>query len=108
MKTAIIGYGKMGREIESILKERGHDVALIIDADNPQDLNEANLASIDVALEFSTPTTAYQNIVKCLSCGVAVVSGTKGWPEQGGEVGELCVETCGGCVDAANISFCVI
>ena len=55
MKAAIIGYGKMGREIEKILIERGHDVTLVIDTDNAADLNAANLAGVDVALEFTTP-----------------------------------------------------
>ena len=53
MKAAIIGYGKMGREIEKILKDRGHEVALIIDVDNASDLNAENLANIDVAIEFT-------------------------------------------------------
>ena len=54
MKAAIIGYGKMGREIEKILRSRGHEVALIIDIDNASDLNAQNLAGIDVAIEFTT------------------------------------------------------
>ena len=58
MKAAIIGYGKMGREIEKILIERGHDVTLVIDTDNAADLNAANLAGVDVALEFTMPSTA--------------------------------------------------
>ena len=62
MKAAIIGYGKMGHEIEKILLERGHSVALVIDTDNAADLNAANLAQADVALEFTMPTTAYGNI----------------------------------------------
>ena len=55
MKAAIIGYGKMGHEIEKILLERGHSVALVIDTDNAADLNAANLAQADVALEFTCP-----------------------------------------------------
>ena len=66
MKAAIIGYGKMGREIERILRERGDEVALIIDAVNRQDLDAAHLAVIDVALVFTTPATAYDNIRTCL------------------------------------------
>ncbi|MBQ5638879.1 MAG: 4-hydroxy-tetrahydrodipicolinate reductase, partial [Alistipes sp.] len=61
MKTAIIGYGKMGREIERILVERGHEVALIIDIDNASELDSDHLQGIDVALEFTTPATAYHN-----------------------------------------------
>ena len=62
MKAAIIGYGKMGREIEKILIARGHEVALTIDINNAADLNAQNLADIDVAIEFTTPSTAYNNI----------------------------------------------
>ena len=57
MKAAIIGYGKMGREIEKILIARGHEVTLIIDIDNAADLNAENLANVDVAIEFTTPCT---------------------------------------------------
>ena len=56
MKAAIIGYGKMGREIEKILIQRGHEVALIIDIDNASDLNPEKLKDVDVAIEFTTPT----------------------------------------------------
>ena len=58
MKAAIIGYGKMGHEIEKILVQRGHTVGLIIDQDNIADLNAEHLAGIDVAIEFTTPQTA--------------------------------------------------
>ena len=76
MKTAIIGYGKMGREIEKILTERGHIVSLIIDAENRSDLDARHLADVDVALEFTTPATAYDNIRTCIACNTPVVSGT--------------------------------
>ena len=76
MMAAIIGYGKMGREIETILRERGHEVALIIDMDNAAELDAAHLQGIDVALEFTTPATAYRNIRTCIECGTPVVSGT--------------------------------
>ena len=79
MKAAIIGYGKMGREIEKILIERGHDVTLVIDTDNAADLNAANLAGVDVALEFTMPSTAYANIRTCIENATPVVSGTTGW-----------------------------
>ena len=63
MKIALIGYGKMGKEIEQILISRGHTVTLIIDIDNAGDLNAENLRKADVAIEFTTPHTAFQNIV---------------------------------------------
>ena len=105
MKAAIIGYGKMGREIEKILKARGHEVALIIDIDNTADLNADNLAGIDVAIEFTTPSTAYNNIRTCLECGAAVVSGTTGWIDRLGELQELCKEKGGAMFYASNYSL---
>ena len=62
MKAAIIGYGKMGREIEKILLERGHSVALVIDTDNASDLNAANLAQADVAHTASTPSPSPKTV----------------------------------------------
>ena len=70
MKAIIIGYGKMGREIEKILAERGHEVVLVVDADNSAELNAANLARADVAIEFTTPATACANIRTCLEHGI--------------------------------------
>lgn len=70
----------MGREIEKILIERGHDVTLVIDTDNAADLNAANLAGVDVALEFTMPSTAYANIRTCIENATPVVSGTTAGP----------------------------
>lgn len=105
MKTAIIGYGKMGREIERILIERGHTVDLIIDVDNAGDLNAEKLKDIDVALEFTTPATAYDNIVRCIECGTAVVCGTTGWTSRLEEVKTLCAERGGAMFYATNYSL---
>ena len=105
MKAAIIGYGKMGREIERILAQRGHETALVIDAENSADLNAAHLAGIDVALEFTTPATAYDNIRTCLECGTAVVSGTTGWTDRLAELQELCRERGGAMFYASNFSL---
>lgn len=102
MKAAIIGYGKMGHEIENILKERGHEVALIIDMDNADALDAAHLADIDVALEFSAPDTAYHNIRTCIETGTAVVSGTTGWTSRLPELQELCREKDGALFYASN------
>ncbi len=102
MKAAIIGYGKMGREIEQILKERGHETALIIDTDNAAELDAAHLAEIDVAIEFTTPQTAYDNIRTCLEAGTAVVSGTTGWTDRLPELQALCRERGGAMFYASN------
>jgi 4-hydroxy-tetrahydrodipicolinate reductase len=89
MKVAIIGYGKMGKEIETICKQRGHEIPLIIDFNNAADLNKENLSKVDVAIEFSTPGTAYQNILKCFEANVPVVAGTTGWIDKLDEVKRL-------------------
>lgn len=105
MKTAIIGYGKMGREIERILKERGHEAALVIDADNRGDLNAEKMRGIDVAIEFTTPDTALGNIRKCLEIGVPVVCGTTAWTAHLPEVEALCRERGGAFFYASNYSI---
>ncbi|WP_288815653.1 4-hydroxy-tetrahydrodipicolinate reductase [uncultured Alistipes sp.] len=102
MKAAIIGYGKMGREIEQILKERGHETALIIDTDNAAELDAAHLTETDVAIEFTTPQTAYDNIRTCLEAGTAVVSGTTGWTGRLPELQALCRERGGAMFYASN------
>ena len=105
MKAAIIGYGKMGREIEKILLERGHQVALVIDAENAAQLDAAHLAGVDVALEFTTPATACDNIRTCIACGVAVVSGTTGWTSRLEELQAFCRERGGAFFYASNYSL---
>ncbi len=105
MKFAIIGYGKMGREIERIAIERGNSVPLIIDIDNPEDLNSEKLQGVDVAIEFTTPDTAYGNIRRCIELGTPVVSGTTGWLEHMQEVKALCQETNGALFYASNYSL---
>ncbi len=90
MKVALIGYGKMGHEIEKVLLERGHSVSLIIDRDNYSDFCKENFLDIDVAVEFSTPLTAYDNIKKCIEFNVPVVCGTTAWLDKYSEVVEYC------------------
>ena len=105
MKTALIGYGKMGHEIERILLERGHSVPLIIDISNPGDLNAENLKNVDVAIEFSTPSTAFDNIRKCLEAGTPVVCGTTAWLDRYDEAVALCKEADGAFFYASNYSI---
>ena len=93
MKIALIGYGKMGRMIETIALERGHEIVCIIDIDNQQDFDSDAFRSADVAIEFTTPHTAYDNYLKAFRQGVKVVSGSTGWtPRHGEEVSRLCRE----------------
>ncbi len=105
MNVAIIGYGKMGREIHRILSQRGHDVPLIVDADNAADLCAEKLAGIDVAVEFTTPATACENVAKCIECGVPVVCGTTAWTDKMPLVRELCEKHGGGFFYASNYSI---
>lgn len=105
MKAAIIGYGKMGREIERILVERGHEATLVIDTDNAAQLDAEHLAAVDVAIEFTTPETAYDNIRTCLEAGTAVVSGTTGWTERLPELQALCRQRGGAMFYASNYSL---
>ena len=79
MKIALIGYGKMGHIIESIALQRGHEIVCIIDKDNTDDFSCKAFASADVAIEFTTPHTAEQNIQSAWKAGVPVVCGTTGW-----------------------------
>ena len=79
MNIALIGYGKMGHIIEAIALKRGHNVVCIIDKDNQDDFNSAAFASADVAIEFTTPQTARENILRAWEAGVPVVCGTTGW-----------------------------
>ena len=92
MKAAIIGHGKMGREIEKILLERGHRIGAVIDEANASELDAAHLAGIDVALEFTTPDAAYGNIRACIDAGIPVVSGTTGWTNRLEELRSYCRE----------------
>jgi len=90
MRIAIIGYGKMGKEIEKLAIERGHSIGLIIDKDDLIKLSSENLKNIDVAIEFTTPDSAYQNIIKCFGSNIPVVCGTTGWINKLNEVIQLC------------------
>ncbi len=86
MKIALIGYGKMGKTIERIALERGHEIVCRIDIDNQQDFESEAFASADIAIEFTAPSIAVQNYRRAWAAGVAVVSGTTGWNAQLNEV----------------------
>ena len=93
MKIALIGYGKMGKEIEKIAIARGHEIVSIIDINNQEDFNSEAFKSADVAIEFTNPTVAYTNYMKTFAAGVKLVSGSTGWMDRhGDEVKKLCTE----------------
>ncbi len=105
MKAALIGYGKMGREIERLLISRGHAIQLIIDIDNTGDLTPENLRGCDVAIEFSAPSAAFSNVCRCIEAGIPVVCGTTAWLDRLEEVKELCAKNDGAFFYASNYSI---
>ncbi len=82
MQITIIGYGRMGKEVESMAVSRGHEVILRIDMENTADFDSDLFDQSDVAIEFTTPDTAFDNISKCIKRGIPVVSGTTGWTDR--------------------------
>ena len=105
MKTALVGYGKMGKAIEKILIERGHSVVSVIDIDNQEDFQSDAFKSADVAIEFTTPSAAYDNYLKCFTAGIPVVAGTTGWLEHLGKIKTLCENEGKTFFYAPNFSF---
>lgn len=90
MKIALIGYGKMGKTIEQIARNRGHEIVAIIDITNHEDIRSEAFKNADVAIEFTTPATAFANYQACFEADVPVVSGTTGWLDRLEEVKEIC------------------
>lgn len=90
MKIALVGYGKMGKTIERIALERGHQIVSVIDVHNRDDFRSAAFGSADVAIEFSVPAAAFDNYMQCFAAGVPVVAGTTGWLERLDEVKAMC------------------
>ncbi len=82
MKIALIGYGKMGKAIEQVAVSRGHEIVLKIDLDNGYEMTRENLLKSDVAIEFTGPSSAAANLLKCAEAGISVVCGSTGWLEQ--------------------------
>lgn len=93
MKIALIGYGKMGKMIEQIAKDREHEIVCVIDLNNQEDFDSQEFISADVAIEFTTPTAAYGNYLRAFAHHVKVVSGSTGWMKEHGEdVKRMCSE----------------
>jgi 4-hydroxy-tetrahydrodipicolinate reductase len=91
MRIALIGYGKMGKEIEQVALERKHTIGLIIDINNLNELTPQNLKKVDVAIEFTRPETAVNNIRTCFSADTPVVTGTTGWLEHFDTIKNECI-----------------
>ncbi len=101
MKIALLGYGKMGQVIERIALERGHEIVLKKDEHNTYE----GLSNADVAIDFSIPTAAVNNISICFQSNVPVISGTTGWLEHYDEMVALCKEKNGAFISSSNFSL---
>ena len=90
MKIALIGYGKMGHMIEEIALQRGHEIVLKIDVNNQKEFTKENISKADVAIEFTGPDSAFENVIKVLEAGIPLVSGSTGWNNQLEEAKSFC------------------
>lgn len=104
MNIALIGYGKMGKAIEEIAIQRGHTISLIIDLANRHDLTKENLSTADVAIEFTGPESAFENVTACLKAGIPTVVGSTGWLEHLDEAQAICKENSAALLVASNFS----
>jgi 4-hydroxy-tetrahydrodipicolinate reductase len=105
MKIALVGYGKMGRMIEEIAIDRGHEIVLKIDVNNQNDFNKENLSKANVAIEFTTPDSAFENVTKCLEYDTPVVTGSTGWNNKLEEAKAICREKNGSLLQTSNFSI---
>ena len=105
MKIALIGYGKMGKTIEEIAVSGGHTIVLKVSIDNLQDNTVERIREADVAIEFTGPESAFDNIIRCLDAGVPVVSGSTGWLSKLEEARQYCVRKNGAFLYASNFSI---
>ncbi|NPA37019.1 MAG: 4-hydroxy-tetrahydrodipicolinate reductase [Chlorobi bacterium] len=90
MKIALIGYGKMGKEIEKVAIERGHEIVSRIDLHTNDSFSDENFKNADVAIEFTMPESAYNNYLKCFENNIPVVSGTTGWLDKLDSIKQKC------------------
>ena len=100
MKIALFGYGKMGKEIEQIALQRGHEIVLKIKGTEEYDISQA-----DIAIDFSIPNAALSNIVSCFRNNVPVISGTTGWLDDFDKAIDVCKENNGSFIYASNFSI---
>ncbi len=101
MKIALLGYGKMGKVIEQIALQRGHDIVLKVD----KNTSSFDISQVDIAIDFSVPSVAVANISNCLEHGIPVISGTTGWLDDYDSVTDLCLEKNGAFIYASNFSL---
>lgn len=104
MKLALIGYGKMGKAIEEVALNRGHEVVIKIDQPNLHEFTKENLSKADVAIEFTGPHSAFENVKKCLEFGIPVVCGSTGWTDKLDEMKKFCSDKNGSFIYSSNYS----
>lgn len=104
MKIALLGYGKMGMAIEEIALQRGHQIVLKVNIDNLEDNTIENIRRADVAIEFTGPESAFDNVTKCMDAGVPVVCGSTGWLQKFDEAKAYCRNKEGALLYASNFS----
>lgn len=105
MLIALIGYGKMGKLIEEVAVQKGHEIILKINSSNKEDLNYENISQANVAIEFTNPHDAYHNVKKCIDFGIPVISGSTGWNEKLVEIKKYCNQKKGAFLHASNFSI---
>lgn len=105
MKIALLGYGKMGKALESAAKSKGDEIKVIIDNIESWATNKPLLSSCDVAIDFSQPEAAFDNIINCFEMQIPVVSGTTGWHNRLSEINETCLKLNGSLLYASNFSI---
>jgi 4-hydroxy-tetrahydrodipicolinate reductase len=105
MKIALIGYGKMGKAIEEVAVQNGHEIVLKISGRNPADMTKENLQKADAAIEFTGPESAADNLKKCFDAGVPVVCGSTGWLDKWDEIKNICLAKNGALIYASNFSI---
>ncbi len=89
MRIALVGYGKMGKAIEQIAKDKGHSISFVISGSSKEEIHSISPENTDVAIEFTTPTVGYDNIKTLISNKVPTVSGTTGWLDKQEEINQL-------------------
>lgn len=104
MKIVLIGYGKMGKAIEEVAVQRGHQIVLKIDQPNLHEFTKENIANADAAIEFTSPHSAFENVKQCLAFGIPVVCGSTGWTDQLEELKTFCHNNKGSFSYSSNYS----
>ncbi|MGB3155283.1 MAG: 4-hydroxy-tetrahydrodipicolinate reductase [Chitinophagaceae bacterium] len=105
MRIALIGYGKMGKAIEEVALQKGHEIVLKIDQPNLHEFTPENMVKAEVAIEFTGPQSAFDNVKACLDMGLPVICGSTGWTDRLEEMKHYCAEKKIGFIYSSNYSI---